>query len=115
MDFGFAVGSYVEAEAMDDSEGTITESKSSPEQEKKFEELVKNLMDRFFVDGGEEPLSLLDQLEILREKGKRNGVNDLEMLSGEDVRQMEPNVFAIAALFSPSSGVIDAHALMRFL
>jgi L-2-hydroxyglutarate oxidase LhgO len=38
------------------------------------------------------------QLETLWEKAKGNGVNDLKMLSGREVRRMEPNVAGIAAL-----------------
>ena len=61
------------------------------------------------VDSGE-----AEELERLLERGKRNGIEDLEILSGQDVKQIEPNVRAVAALFSPSSGVVDVHALMRY-
>ena len=37
------------------------------------------------------------------------------MLSRKEVRDMEPNVEAIAAIFSPSTGTIDSHALLRYL
>jgi L-2-hydroxyglutarate oxidase LhgO len=56
----------------------------------------------------------VNQLELLYDTGKRNGVQGLEMLSGKKARQMEPHVCAVAALFSPSSGIIDVHALMRY-
>lgn len=55
-----------------------------------------------------------EQLEALWRRGKRNGIESLEMLSKQDVKQIEPNIRAVAALFSPSSGVVDAHALMRY-
>jgi L-2-hydroxyglutarate oxidase LhgO len=56
----------------------------------------------------------VEQLEALLEQGRRNGVDDLFMLSKREVKKVEPNVRAIAALLSPSSGIIDSHALMRF-
>ncbi|UCG84431.1 MAG: NAD(P)/FAD-dependent oxidoreductase, partial [Dehalococcoidia bacterium] len=56
----------------------------------------------------------VEQLELLIEQGRKNGVNDLSILTANEVEELEPNIKAVAAVFSPSSGVIDAHALMRF-
>ncbi len=50
-------------------------------------------------------------LEGLLALGRANGV-DLEMLSGADARRLEPNVAAVAALLSPNTGIVSAHALM---
>ena len=52
------------------------------------------------------------ELELLLERGKRNGVEGLRILSRGEVKELEPNVEAIAAIFSPSTGIMDAHALM---
>lgn len=41
-----------------------------------------------------------------------NGVTDLRRLSAEETRQFEPSVRCVAAVLSPSSGIIDSHALM---
>ena len=54
------------------------------------------------------------ELEKLLERGKRNGVKGLRMLPKGEVEEMEPNIKAIAALFSPTTGIIDSHALMRY-
>ncbi|MFC1962763.1 NAD(P)/FAD-dependent oxidoreductase [Chloroflexota bacterium] len=56
----------------------------------------------------------VEKLAQLLEQGKRNGVDNLSMLSRREVKELEPNVEADAAILSPSSGVIDSHALMRF-
>ena len=56
----------------------------------------------------------IDRLEMLRDKGRKNGVNDLRILTRQEVRRMEPNVTAVAALFSPSTGIIDAYSLMKY-
>ena len=53
-------------------------------------------------------------LERILATGHQNGV-DLEMITGEKSRELEPHVPAVAALFSPSTGVISAHGLMDAL
>lgn len=55
------------------------------------------------------------QLAGLLEKSKENGVNDLVWLSASDVKNMEPQISAYKALFSPSTGIIDSHSLMKVL
>ena len=35
------------------------------------------------------------------------------MLSRKETKELEPNVEAVAAIYSPSSGTVDSHALMR--
>jgi L-2-hydroxyglutarate oxidase LhgO len=55
----------------------------------------------------------VEKLEALLDQGKGNGVHDLTMLSKSKIGELEPNVEAIAAILSPSSGIIDCHALMR--
>jgi len=41
------------------------------------------------------------------------GVTDLEWLDGKEVRAMEPALNCVAAFHSPSTGIIDSHALMQ--
>jgi len=52
-------------------------------------------------------------LENLKERARENGVNDLVLLGKRQVSVLEPEVNAEAALFSPSTGIIDSHSLMR--
>ena len=54
------------------------------------------------------------KLEALLDQGRRNGAKGLTMLSAEEIKELEPNVEAVAAIFSPSSGIIDSHALMKY-
>lgn len=51
-------------------------------------------------------------LIALLEKARANGVNDLVMLSAEEVQTMEPALRCVAALHSPSTGIVDCHGLM---
>ena len=53
------------------------------------------------------------KLEELLERGRRNGARGLKVLSRGEINKLEPNIEAVAAIFSPSSGTVDSHALMR--
>lgn len=53
-----------------------------------------------------------ERLEAVARSALANGVTDLARLSREDVRALEPEVSAVSGLFSPSTGVVDSHALM---
>ncbi len=50
-------------------------------------------------------------LEALRERGIANGVTGLEIIGPEEVQRSEPDVRCEAALVSPETGIVDAHAL----
>ncbi|HZM35556.1 MAG TPA: NAD(P)/FAD-dependent oxidoreductase [Burkholderiales bacterium] len=52
------------------------------------------------------------ELESIGEKAEANGVLDLRWLSRGEAKEMEPEVACAAALHSPSTGIIDSHALM---
>jgi L-2-hydroxyglutarate oxidase LhgO len=54
------------------------------------------------------------ELEILLERGRRNGAEDLRLLSRRELKALEPNVEGVAAILSPSSGIIDSHGLMHY-
>ena len=54
----------------------------------------------------------LPVLQTIRAKAAANGVDDLQLLSGEDAQRLEPALHAAGALLSPSTGIVDGHALM---
>ena len=54
-------------------------------------------------------------LEELYEQGRKNGIDDLVLLSRTKVKELEPNIEARAGLLSPSSGIFDSHNLLKFL
>jgi len=54
-------------------------------------------------------------LEGLYEQGRKNGVDDLVLLSRTELKKLEPNIEARAGLLSPSSGILDSYALLKFL
>lgn len=52
------------------------------------------------------------QLEGIARRARANGVDDLQFISGEDAMRLEPALQCTAALVSPSTGIVDSHALM---
>jgi L-2-hydroxyglutarate oxidase LhgO len=54
------------------------------------------------------------ELEALLERGMGNGVEGLKLLSRRELKALEPNVAGVAAILSPSTGIIDSHALMQY-
>lgn len=54
------------------------------------------------------------ELQTLLARGRRNGAEDLRILSRREMKELEPNVEGVAAILSPSTGIIDSHALMRY-
>jgi L-2-hydroxyglutarate oxidase LhgO len=53
------------------------------------------------------------QLQGIVNKAALNGVTDLVMLSGNQARALEPALRCEAAILSPSTGIVDSHALMQ--
>ena len=53
------------------------------------------------------------EVERLYYQGLKNGVSGLQMLAREEIQRLEPNVKAVAALLSPSTGVVDSYNLLR--
>ncbi|MFH1287744.1 MAG: NAD(P)/FAD-dependent oxidoreductase [bacterium] len=58
--------------------------------------------------------SELKILDGLLKKGEKNNVKDLRLLKKEDIKKIEPNTNAIAAVYSPNTGIIDSHSLMKY-
>jgi L-2-hydroxyglutarate oxidase LhgO len=54
-------------------------------------------------------------LEALLKKGFTNGCQDLVVLSEHEAKALEPELSCVAALHSPSTGIIDSHGLMLAL
>ena len=55
------------------------------------------------------------ELETIRAKAAANGVDDLVLLTAQQAMAMEPQLHCKAALHSPSTGIVDSHALMLSL
>jgi L-2-hydroxyglutarate oxidase LhgO len=54
-------------------------------------------------------------LDAIADRARDNGVDDIVAISGTDARALEPALTCKSALLSPSTGVIDARALLTAL
>ncbi|MDR2111654.1 MAG: NAD(P)/FAD-dependent oxidoreductase [Candidatus Accumulibacter sp.] len=54
-------------------------------------------------------------LDALRQQAQANGVDDTRLLDRDAARRLEPALRCVAALYSPSTGIVDSHALMLSL
>lgn len=62
---------------------------------------------KLIVANGKEEESLL---EGIYQRGTDNGAK-LQILTQSEVKKLEPNINATAAIFSPNTGIIDSHSL----
>lgn len=67
---------------------------------------------KLLVAGSESEIATL---EVLRARGLSNGATSLKMVDARFVRQKEPHVHAVAAVWSPDTGIIEAEALISTL
>jgi len=53
-----------------------------------------------------------ERLDAIMQRGLANGVEDLRLLTKSEAQAMEPALDCVAALHSPSTGILDSHAFM---
>jgi len=56
-----------------------------------------------------------EKLQSIKARAAANAVHDLQVLSADAARELEPALHCEAALLSPSTGIVDSHALMLSL
>ena len=54
-------------------------------------------------------------LEKLFQRGLENGLNDIRFIFQDEIKGLESYVKAEAAIYSPSTGILDSHGLMKNL
>lgn len=57
----------------------------------------------------------IKDLENLFKHALGNGVEGLKFLSGDEIKTFEPGIKAEAAVYSPSTGILDTHSFMKNL
>jgi L-2-hydroxyglutarate oxidase LhgO len=55
------------------------------------------------------------KLQVILEKARVNGVDDMVLLDQQAMRRREPKIKCLSALLSPSTGLIDSHTYMLAL
>jgi glycerol-3-phosphate dehydrogenase len=53
------------------------------------------------------------ELERLMKNGQANGVEGLRLVGPDRIREREPHIVAVAALEAPSTGIVEAEALVK--
>ena len=53
-----------------------------------------------------------EKLVSIKQHANANGVDDLYWLTKQQIEQSAPQINAVSALFSPSTGILDSHQLM---
>jgi L-2-hydroxyglutarate oxidase LhgO len=66
---------------------------------------------KFIVATNEQEIA---QLETVLETAKGNGVRGVRIVDRNEIKKMESGVYAEAAVYSPSSGIVDSHRLMEY-
>lgn len=67
---------------------------------------------KLIVAADQEQMRALEKIEAT---GRANGVDDLRWLTAAEAKALEPAVSCVAALLSPSTGIIDSHGFMLAL
>jgi len=53
-------------------------------------------------------------LENIIKNASENNILDLKILGKKEINKIEPNINAVAAIYSPSTGIVDSHKLMKY-
>ncbi len=56
----------------------------------------------------------IPELDKLFAQGKNNGVSGLHIVEQPELKEMEPNITGILALYSAETGIVDSHRLMQY-
>lgn len=55
-----------------------------------------------------------EELESLFKQAKSNGLSELRLLDKKEIKKLEPDINAIEGIYSPRTGIIDTHSLMKY-
>lgn len=56
----------------------------------------------------------IDKIQATAHNAQLSGVDNLEVLTHDQIKKMEPNIAAQFAIFSPDTGIVDTHAVMKY-
>ena len=57
----------------------------------------------------------IEKIHTIKEQGEKNGVEGLELISKKRLGELEPHIEAREGLWSPETGIVDTHMLMKYL
>jgi len=56
----------------------------------------------------------ISKLESLLKVGLENGADSLKIIDEKEIKKLEPEINAVAAIYSPETGIVDSHKLMEY-
>ncbi len=59
--------------------------------------------------------SQINDLQALLYKAQNNGVPEIKIISGDEAKELEPQLNCVAAILSSSTGIVDSHGYMLSL
>ena len=65
---------------------------------------------KLIVAASDDEIKIIDGI---RNTAFNNGVTDLLTIDQAGIAKLEPDIFALKALYSPSTGIVDSHSLMK--
>jgi L-2-hydroxyglutarate oxidase LhgO len=65
---------------------------------------------KLIVATSEDEISII---EGIKKRAFANGVDDLIIIDRNQIAELEPSVYALKAILSPSTGIVDTHSLMK--
>jgi L-2-hydroxyglutarate oxidase LhgO len=57
----------------------------------------------------------INDLQAILYKAQNNGVPEIQMISGDEAKALEPNLKCVAAILSSTTGIVDSHGYMLSL
>lgn len=55
-----------------------------------------------------------EKLNAIFQQAKTNGVPGVSLITKDEIMALEPFVYAVSGLYSPESGIVDSHQLMKY-
>ncbi|MDZ4226819.1 MAG: NAD(P)/FAD-dependent oxidoreductase, partial [Candidatus Pacearchaeota archaeon] len=56
----------------------------------------------------------ISKLESLLKRGLENGAESLRLIDQKEIKKLEPEMNALAAIYSPETGIVSSHKLMEY-
>jgi L-2-hydroxyglutarate oxidase LhgO len=65
---------------------------------------------KLIVATSEKEIKVLEKIVLT---AANNGLTDLRIIERDEISRLEPDIFALSAIWSPSTGIVDTHSLMK--
>jgi L-2-hydroxyglutarate oxidase LhgO len=65
---------------------------------------------KLIVATSEKEIQVIEDIVVT---ARNNGLGDLTIIGPVEIARLEPDIFALKAIWSPSTGIVDTHSLMK--